>query len=66
MVYMYTIGEPVSDDLSPINNAEDILIETPEVNFRNFKREVGSSIINVIKDILDTFYISTKTDLKRS
>lgn len=64
MVYMYSIDDLVDDALPPIDDVKQISVELSKINTRNYKREAGSIII-VIKDILDTFYISTKTDVKR-
>lgn len=68
MVYSYAVDEDIFDDLLPTNN-EDAdhfsSMELPTAKTRASKREAGP-FLNLIMDILETFYTSTKADSKRS
>lgn len=70
IIYSYKIDESMVDDLLPTNNEDgrafsSMEMEVSSPNVRNKKRE-ARPIFNLILDILDTVYTSTKTDLKRS
>lgn len=68
MVCAYSIDERFVDDLLPVNN-DDFnqfsSMEIPTSKPRNTKRE-ARPLINLIMDILDTFYTSSKADAKRA
>lgn len=67
IAFAYSVDD-FADDLLPANN-EDVnqfsSMEIPTAKTRNIKRE-ARPLINLIMDILDTFYTSTKADARRA
>lgn len=68
MAHSYVVDENSFDDLLPTNNEDashfsSIELATPKRHA--LKREAGS-FINLIMDILETVYTSTKAESKRS
>lgn len=71
MIYSYELDDSIVDDILPSHNEDaksfssiEIEPSLKSIKSKAFKRE-ARPIINLIMDILDTVYTSTKTDLKR-
>lgn len=64
-ILVYSSTDLYDDNLSPVNNQDALEIPLSDTKTQNYKRDAGT-IINVIRDLLDTFYVSSKSNQKRA
>lgn len=70
MVHSYSLDDALADELLPANNEEEgagyfSSMEISQPKPRSVKRE-ARPLLNLIMDILETFYTSSKAESKRS